>query len=528
MTAALILRLVLPALVALATASARGETPVSPTQVPCFQVHAEAWTRSEEGRARRPVPDDPFADTVWLHATAPDGTRRSVPAFYDGDDVWRARLMPDQVGPWHWAFSADAAPPGAAGPVAGPRGAFECVPNDDPKAHGGIRVDPDHPHHFRYQDATPCWLLGYECDWLFALDMNHPKEKPLAGFLDTLASNGFNYLVLQAYAHDTDWCPGRSGPYDVGPPALFAWEGSNEKPDHTRLNLAYWREYDRVIQALHARGITAQIMIKVFNKKVNWPAKAGPEDDRFWRYVVARYQAYNVAWNLSKEAWYDKDLPYWNGRIALIRAHDAHRRPIAVHDWNPPGMDADFLTDQQHDHWHEHILAERGRARRPVVNIEYGYEPGSLKTYNVTQPTDEVRRRTWLIAIAGGYPTYYFSPTAWDVIKWDEIPPGYAQMRVVRQVMESLPFADMEPHDELARGGWCLARPGEVYLVYQEKRGPLALTVTDGGKPGAFAAEWIDPRDGKRYPAPAVRAGEVRLTPPDALAADALLILRRP
>ncbi len=494
-------------------------------KVPRFEV--------QEVQVRRaPAGGNPFADDVRLRVTAPDGSRRAVPAFYDGDDTWRVRLMPDQVGPWRCELEGAGDVRAVSGLLAAPAGAFECVRQNDPKVRGGIQVDPDHPHHFRRQDGSPWWLLGYECDWLFALDMNHPKEKPLAGFLDTLASYGFNYIVVQAYAHDTDWCPGRSGPYDVGPPALFAWEGTNEKPDHTRLNIAYWRAYDRAVQGLHARDMTAQIMIKVFNKKVAWPAKGSPEDDRFWRYVVARYQAYNVAWNLSKEAWYDKDAAYWNGRIALIRAHDAHRRPIAIHDWNPPEVAVDYLTDQQHERWHEHVLAERGRARRPVVNIEYGYEPGSLPTYNVTQPTAEVRRRTWLIAIAGGYPTYYFSPTAWDVIKWDEVPPGYAQMRTVRQVMESVPFRDMEPHDELARGGWCLARPGEAYLVYQQERGGLSLTVADGGRGGAFSVEWIDPRDGRRHAAGDARAGEVTLARPEALAGDAgppdaLVLVRR-
>jgi len=478
----------------------------------------------QEIRIRRAGGPNPFADTVWLDAVAPDGTKRAVPGFYDGDDTWCFRLAPEQLGRWRCQVDPRAAPLSVWGAISAPTGTLECVANPDPKRHGGIQVDPDRPHHFRHEDGSPYWLLGYECDWLFALDMNHPAEKPMAGFLDTLAANGFNYVVVQAYAHDTDWCPGKSGPYDVGPPALYAWEGTNERPDPTRMNLAFWREYDRMVRALDARGITAQIMFKVFNKKVTWPAKDSPADDLFWTYVVARYQAFNVAWNLSKEAYYDPDLKYWNGRIALIRAHDAHRRPIACHDWDAPGLAVDYLTDQQHERWHEHILGERAKARRPAVNIEYGYEPGSVKTYGVFQPTDEVRRRTWLIALAGGYPTYYFSPTAWDVIKWDEVPPGYAQMRVVRETLQSVPFRDMAPHDELTQGAYCLARPGEAYLVYQEKRGPLTLRVAGSGD---FAVEWIDPRDGKRFAAAPVRAGNVTLAPPEALASpDAVVVVR--
>jgi len=491
-------------------------TPMVETEVARFTVG--------EVTIHRTGGDDPFADEVWLVARKPDGSERRVPTFYDGDDVWRVRLAPDQVGRWECRVEPSEGIRRMTGLLSAARGTFQCVSNG-PEDRGGVEIDPDHPHHFRYQDGTPYFLLGYECDWLFALDMNHPDTKPMAGFLDTLARFGFNYLVVQAYAHDTSWCPGHSNPYDVGPPALFAWEGTNENPDHARLNLAYWRAYDRMVQALDARGITSQIMFKVFNKMVTWPDKGSLEDDRFWRYVVARYQAYNVAWNLAKEAWYDKDLAYWNNRAALIRACDGHGRLICIHDWNVPGMEVDFLTEQQHTHWHEHILAERSRAEHPVVNIEYGYEDGSIRTYNVAQSADEVRRRTWLIVVGGGYPVYYFNPTAWDVIKHEEIPPGYAQMGLVRQVMASLPFAEMEPHDELAEGAYCLAKPGRAYLLYQAKRGPVVLTIK--GK-GAFAVEWIDPGAGHRLRGDSVEPGRPRLAPPGSLkSGDALLVVRR-
>ncbi|HUX02227.1 MAG: DUF4038 domain-containing protein [Phycisphaerae bacterium] len=479
----------------------------------------------QEVAIERPVSGNPFAEDVALVVRRPDGEERRVPAFYDGGDVWRVRLAPDVVGRWTARIEPADGIRRVSGLLEAPSGALECVAGVDAKARGGVEIVPDRPYHFRRQDGSPYFLMGYECDWLFALDMNFPDRRPMAGFLDTLARYGFNYLVVQAYAHDTDWRPGRSEPHDVGPPALFAWEGTNEKPDHTRLNLDYWRAYDRMVEGLHARSMTTQIMVKVYNKRVNWPDKGSPEDDLFWRYVVARYQAYDVVWNLTKEAWRDKDLAYWNDRAALVRRWDAHRRLVCIHDWNVPEMDADFLTEQQHTHWHEHILAERTRGRRPVVNIEYGYEQGSTTTYGVVQDADEVLRRTWLIVVAGGYPVYYFNPTAWDVIRWDEIPPGYARMHVVREVMESLPFADMEPHDELAEGAGCLAKPGEVYLLYAEKRGPVTLALEGGGR---FAVEWVDPRDGAWHAAGTVAGGHATLAPPTGLAsADAVLIVRR-
>ena len=57
-----------------------------------------------------------------------------------------------------------------------------------------------------------------------------------------------------------------------------------------------------------------------------------------------------------------------------------------------------------------------------------------------------------------------------------------------------LPFADMEPHDELVQGGdaWCLARPGEIYAVYSPKPAEMKLDLSRG----KFQVEWYNPRTG--------------------------------
>lgn len=53
--------------------------------------------------------------------------------------------------------------------------------------HGPVRVDPANPHHFRYADGTPYFLLGYEINWLWAFDMTAPKPKRLLALLDNVA-----------------------------------------------------------------------------------------------------------------------------------------------------------------------------------------------------------------------------------------------------------------------------------------------------------------------------------------------------
>ena len=136
---------------------------------------------------------------------------------------------------------------------------------------------------------------------------------------------------------------------------MFPWEGTNEKPDHSRLNPAFFKVYDGMMRASQDKGIVAHIMIKVYNKMVNWPAKWSRDEERYFRYVVARYQAFsNVVWDFSKESYNEKDEILQSRLIDLVRAQDAYDRLTTAHDddlyeWDRElSRNLDFRTDQQH------------------------------------------------------------------------------------------------------------------------------------------------------------------------------------
>jgi hypothetical protein len=189
--------------------------------------------------------------------TDPDGRSFQQNGFYDGSGTWKIRVAPSIQGAWSLLTESDDPD------LDGQSRSWVCIPNDNPRCHGGLGTDSENRHHFIFEDGTRYFLLGYECDWLWALDLPNEGLPTLEPFLDKLAGHGFNHIILNAYAHDTSWQEGRSGEDDYGPPALFAWEGSNATPDHQRFNLRYWHHYDRVIHALWERGIVSHIMIKV-------------------------------------------------------------------------------------------------------------------------------------------------------------------------------------------------------------------------------------------------------------------------
>ena len=341
--------------------------------------------------------------------------------------------------------------------------------------------------------------------------------------LDLLARHGFNYVILNSYAHDTGWRKGKTGPDDYGPPALYAWEGSNDQPNHSRMNLAFWQHYDRVMTALSDRGIQAHMLIKVYNKQVKWPARGSEEEKLFFRWLVARYAAYpNVIWDFSKEAHNEKDLPYKQGVLKYIRQLDPYHHLMTVHDddqANDRGAYdelTDFRADQQHGRWHEIILRQRERRAWPVVNVEFGYEhgPGGVtdKTYNVVQPPEEVLRRAWEIAMAGGYIAYYYTYTAWEVIRPLDIPPGYACFKHFGNFWRATEHWKLKPSDKLVNNGWCLAQPGREYVVFQNQPQSFTLDIADVKSP--LKAEWFNPHTGKRSDAGSFSNGTASVTPP--------------
>ncbi|HWB87509.1 MAG TPA: DUF4038 domain-containing protein [Bryobacteraceae bacterium] len=479
-----------------------------------------------------PVAGNPFDVEFSADFIGPNDVRLHVPGFYDGGGVWKIRFSPTERGQWSMRTSSTSkALDGKT------EAGIWCSRNLSSTIHGGLQVDPAHPHHFIYEDGTRYFLLGYEADWLWGADMLDPKRTLMRHLIDQIASRGFNQVLVNVYAYDTSWSPGRKHQWDWGPAPVFPWEGTNDKPDHSRLNPKFFQIYDGMVQTLQEKGIVAHIMLKVYNKKVNWPPKYSKDEERYFRYVVARYQAFsNVVWDFSKEAHNEKDFHLQQHLIELVRHTDAYEHLVTAHDddmfyWNPEfNKDLDFRTDQQHSFWPEMIAFDRAVRKYPVVNAEFGYERGvdSFPTYRIADDWQELLRRAYLIYFAGGYGVYYYHNTAWDVVKPDPEPPGTQRFELLKETLSSLPYWRMEPHDELAVGGPCLALPGEVYAFYLEGR-QITINLTGLEKSEKSSAEWINTWNGSREKATIHGGISGLLKKPEAFGdAPAVLIVHGP
>lgn len=237
------------------------------------------------------VSGNPFAVEFAGEFAGPDGARLRVPGFHDGDGVWKIRFMAPRAGKWRLRTVS------SVPALNGREEEITALANANPHAHGLPRVDPDHPHHFKFDDGTRFFLLGYEADWLAMVGMRDPERRAMRRLVEQISGRGFNYVLVNVYAHDTRWAPGRSCEWDFGPPELFVFGGTNEQPDHTRLNPAFFRAFDQMMEALWERGVVAHVMVKVYNNTAWDVVKADPEPPG-----MARWQALRRV--LS-------ELPYW-------------------------------------------------------------------------------------------------------------------------------------------------------------------------------------------------------------------------
>jgi hypothetical protein len=475
------------------------------------------------------APADPFAVELLGVFTGPDGSTLRVPGFYDGTDTWKIRFMAPAAGQWQLRTVSSTAA------LHGKEERITASANNNPNVHGLLRVDADHPYHFRWQDGTRFFLMGYEADWLGLAQMDDPQRKTMHRLIEQMHSRGFNYVLANVYAHDTRWAPGKSCEWDYGPPAMYAFGGTNAKPDHKRLNIDFFKAHEKMMYALWEKGIVVQLMIKVYNKDVNWPAPGSEEERRYFRHVVARYQAFpNVVWDFSKESFKEPDNKLQKNLIDLIRSEDAYKHLTVVHDddsyeWDPVlSGNLDFRTDQQHSHYAEMVAFDRAMRVRPVVNVEFGYEYGveKLPTHAHRNQSDwkEHLRRAYVIYFAGGYGAYYYNNTAWDVVKPDPEPPGMQRWQILKQTLSELPYWRMSPCAELAVGGPGLCDGGRTRAFYLEGGAiTLNLRTTDSEASGVWVNTWT----GDRVPeATRLRPAAVTLRKPQAFAdAPAVLIV---
>ena len=448
---------------------------------------------------------NPYID-VNLSATfsGPNGTKITIDGFWDGGGNWKIRMAPPQAGTWNYTiYSTDSQ-------LNGKTGSFKCVESGK---KGFIKINPDYPHTFMYDDGTPFFWLGdtvwgwYSGGWVGFEDVTFQN------WVDTRESQGFTVLQGTLYS--------AGGNNEGG--KMF-----NSVSDET-LNPEFFQWLDKRVQYITDKDM---FLANMMDWSDCWnDGMSGGKYNRYVNYVVARYSAYNVIWGVMAEYEEIEDDEAIRNAGRFIKSIDPYQHPVTTHtvdtttDSFGPEAWIDFHGQQQKgmsiDNFNLWIISDRSY-NKPVVNLEQGYE--GQTDYGVSNPI-EYRQAGWAILVGGGFFTYGHVDTisATDPPDWSKLySSGAAEMGHIKTFWSKIEWWKMSPDNSLITSGtaYCLANPGTEYVIYLPSGG--SNTIDLSAATGTLDAEWYDPKDGTYHDKRTViGGGSETFTPP--FSGDAVL-----
>ncbi|MFB3828519.1 MAG: DUF4038 domain-containing protein [Bryobacteraceae bacterium] len=490
--------------------------------------------------------DNPLAQEFRVRFTGPGGAGGEARAFWDGGRTWKVRFMPDRAGPWSYRVACEAASDaglcGRSGSfrVNGYRGANPLY------RHGPLRLSKNR-RYLEYGDGTP-WFWLADTAWNGAL-LSTPRE--WTRYVARRAAQRFTAIQFVT----TQW---RAGRQDERGQAAFTGR------ERIAVNPAFYQRLDTKFDELNAQGLVAlPVLLWALTSKDNEsPGAALPEDQAILlsRYMVARYGAHHVVWILGGDGNYRGErAARWKTIGRAVFGGEPHA-PVTMH----PGGMQDPWPEFKDEPWLDILMYQSGHGAdekkwrwnatqgpaagwkleppRPVIDGEINYE-GHLNYQFRQRISDYDVRRAAYYSLLSAPPAgvTYGAHGVWPWLRERGVPldhprtgegepwfqsieyPGARQMKVLREVFESLEWWKLRPDRTLLaadpddiRAYAMPARADRFALIYFPT-GPLARVNTQGFS----RAVWIDPRTGARHRASIAR--EMRM--PDE--GDWLLLLQK-
>ncbi len=473
-------------------------------------VSAKRWQVVDLPFNYTPAPEaSPFEIEFAATFRAPSGKSLNVPGFYNGEGEYIIRFSGDEAGQWTYTTaSTQSALNGHTGVV---------TVSDQAAGLGPVIIDPANPKRFRHASGAPHMMLAFELDWLFALDYENAQGIPKTErLIADVKDNGFNTIVMNVYAHDVKWAkdPNLRPEHEYGErDSIFPFGGTNSDPDFSTLNVTFFQKLDRVIAHLNDHGITAHLMIYVWNKDVSWPDMNTAADNRYYDYVIKRYQAFpNIHWDISKEAFaYGRaDKDYILERIDRARRIDVFDRLQTVHAGsfalaNPEAVD--FASVQNWANDITPVLQDMvDGLDKPVLMVETGcYEYTNYVVFSGTYDDAETcLDRAYRSIFAGTYASYYWQSASWNVIVDDlkslplEQRPKLEYYAHMAKIFDGQRFSDLSPPDRNpCSSGYALTDGEQYFRLYVPAENHSLYCARFGDYPDGFTIRWINTLTGE-------------------------------
>lgn len=487
------------------------------------------WGRFEAAFVATGTPD-PDTD-LTVRFTSPGGQVHTVTGFWDGENTWRVRFMPDEAGSWHYQTTAV---PAAEG-LDAQEGRFAARTGDASTnrflQHGSIRVS-ENGRYLVHADGTPFFWLG-DTAWNGALRSTDEAWETYLADRSEKHFTGIQFVTTQ-------WRAALANAE-----GMVAYTGFED----IEINPSFFQRIDERIDAINEAGLlAAPVLLWTLGEPEQNPGKL-PEDQaiKLARYLVARYGAHHVLWILAGDENYSGETGARWRRIGRAVFGDTDHAPVTLH---PQGMQWHF-DDFSDEDWLDVIIYQSGHGDdantlawitsgppsqkwqqepvRPIINSEPPYEDHVAYQSREPHPAYNVRRAVYWSLL--NTPIAGVTYGAHGIWSWETEPavplnhprsgvakpwheamalPGSEDMKHVVDLFTSIDWWTLRPapdlvlqqpgSDDPARYiGAARSETGDLGVVYLPAGGTINLN-TDL-LTGDLQAAWYNPRDGSRMPA---------------------------
>jgi len=376
-------------------------------------------------------------------------------AFWDGGQRMVIRFAPTEPGDWDYLVSSNIAA------WEGKTGTFTAAASEAP---GFVRAA--NVHHWAYTERNLPHL------WMGATEMGFASmdEAQFRAVVDARAAEKFNHLRGLV----------------LGDGADSGFTSSNQ-PD-----LARFRRLDERLRYVNQKGIAADLVLASGPEQVTKQFSSWEDRRRMVRYLVARYAAFNVTWQVLEHF---EDFP--DGRAlakeigTVVKETDPfqHPRSSGARVTSAPLLEDKWMDYAAYGTGDDTVGAiEHQLYPVPFVNVNFGREDsGAGKSGAGDVDAAALRRKLWNATMDGQYVTYSNTGAGPQYAN----SPGAKQMTVWFNFFADTRHWDLEPYFDVD-GGRALALEGVEYVVYVEKPGPLELLV----EKHEYDVLWVNPADG--------------------------------
>jgi len=476
--------------------------------------------------------DNPYTDVeLQVEFVGPGGEKLIRPGYWEKGGVWKVRFAsPTDSGVWTWESIASNETDDGLHAKTGKLKAVPYTGENELIQNGFLRMS-DGKRNVVHANGNPFLMIG---DTPWALPFRATKETARA-YAENRQRKGFNTALLMTVQPDR----GAEGPRDRSLPQSFgvAFEDLAEG-QLNELNPAYFQQLDTLIEILVEHGIVP--VYSPVSQGYGWKGLgtigASADTDeyvRFVKYLVARYGSYPAMWLANADA---------AGRAAVVEPAgetfhewDAYGQPTGNHyspfdetlaSWtDDPNHGLHFNRVHQDKEWLDFQWCQTGHgSEHQSWKVEKMYDNLPTKASANGEPTYEgisnpakgagwwQGHEAWLNYTSGGtMGVVYGAGGLWswkltaDEPGWSEWAnsnvswreaielPGSDYVGYLGKALEGLDITDIGKHPELAEGNLCLAKPGELFIIYLPEGG--ATQVRQAPEDGVF--KWFDPKKGE-------------------------------